>query len=189
MVAPSRLSPSLAAAGELLAGKRCLVALSGGPDSAAAAWLATRYALSARAIHVHHAWPSSDLMAQAATAVARHLDIPLEMVSVEPPAGASPEAQARLVRYRALLAMPDPDEAIVVGHTRDDQAETVLFNVVRGTGTSGLSGIPNRRERSCAPSLRVSRREVEDLVDSAQLPAVADPANADLSLTRNRCGP
>ena len=162
------------------------MAVSGGPDSAVAAWLAAAHGASVRAIHVHHGWPSSDVMADAAKTVARHLEIPLEVVHVEPPEGPSPEGQARIVRYRALLAAAHPDEVIVVGHTLDDQAETVLFNVVRGSGTRGLSGIPQRRGAIVRPLLRVSRGEVEDLVAAARLPAVADPANADLALTRNR---
>lgn len=186
MAAPGRLSASLAAAGRLLEGRRCLVALSGGPDSAVAAWLAAAHGASVRAIHVHHGWPSSDVMADAAETVARHLQIPLEIVHVEPPAGPSPEGQARMVRYRALLEAAAPDEVIVVGHTLDDQAETVLFNVARGSGTRGLSGIPRRRGAIVRPLLEVSRGEIEDLVNSERLPAVADPANADLALTRNR---
>lgn len=176
----------LGRAGDMLAGRRCLIALSGGPDSAVAAWLAIRFASETRAIHVHHGWPDSDVMARAAEAVALHLGVPLRVVRVHPGNGASREAQARHARYEALFGAAEPDELIIVGHTRDDQAETVLFNVARGGGARGVSGIPARRGPIVRPLLSVSRAVVEELVAADRIPTVDDRANHDSGLTRNR---
>jgi tRNA(Ile)-lysidine synthase len=82
---------------------------------------------------------------------------------------------------------------IAVGHTSDDQAETILHRVIRGTGPRGLAGIPERRELSSSPRLtlvrpllRVSRQEVRSFLAAMQQPYREDASNADLSRTRAR---
>lgn len=180
------LPDTLAVVGRRLEGRRCLIALSGGPDSAVLAWLADRYASSARAVHVHHGWPGSDTMAEAAAAVAQAVGIRLEVVRVSVAEGPSPEAQAREARHRALVGAARPGEVIVLGHTRNDQAETVLFNVARGAGPRGVAGIQEETSLLFRPLLDVERGDIEAAVESLSLPAVHDPANADPNLTRNR---
>ena len=119
-----------------------VIALSGGPDSAAAATLAREAGMAIRAIHVDHGLPGSAVMRSAATAIAAELGIDLEVVEVHP--AVTTETALREARYEALLTHIDPNETLVTGHTSDDQAETVLMNLLRGAGPRGLAGMPRR---------------------------------------------
>lgn len=160
-----------------------LVALSGGADSAALAALVA-YRRSTRVMHVHHGLPSSDRMEQAARAIANRLNLPLvvETLKVEP----FREGPARRERYRLLESALIADEWLLTGHTRDDQAETVLANLMRGAGSGGLAGIPARRGRVVRPFLEVSRSETREFATLAELAWFDDPQNDDLSHQRNR---
>lgn len=162
-----------------------LIALSGGADSGVLAWLAQLRGGPVRALHVHHGWPGSDRMEDAARAVADHLALPIEVVSVEPRLGSSPEAAARDARYEALVAALAPGEVLLTGHTLDDQAETVLANLLRGTGLDGLTGMPRQRDRIHRPLLGIRREELRELAALIALPFRDDPANLDLALRRN----
>jgi tRNA(Ile)-lysidine synthase len=114
------------------------------------------------------------------------LHIPLEVVMVAVPDGASPEGRARQVRYEALVAASEPGDVVLTAHTLDDQAETVLLNVVRGTGPRGLSGIPVWRPPNInRPLLRATRSETRELALLVGLPFFDDPMNQDMSLSRN----
>ena len=167
-----------------------VVALSGGADSAIAAWALTQAAQGSssgvRAVHVHHGLAPSDLLEKAARNIAEALGIALAVVSIEVPSGPSPEGQARNARHRALEETLGAGELIVTGHTRDDQGETVLGNLVRGAGTGGLSGIPARRGRWRRPLLSFSREQIRNLADALSLPYYDDPANTDMRHMRNR---
>lgn len=161
-----------------------VIALSGGADSAACAWLAVRRGLPARAVHVHHLLPASEPLAGAARSVAATLDLPLTVVWLErTPAG---EAEARDGRYRALEGELSGGETLVTAHTRDDLAETVLAALLRGAGTDGLAGIPPRRGRVARPLLGVWRSETRELATLAGLPWLDDPANEGDHALRNR---
>lgn len=160
------------------------VALSGGADSAALAVLAIQSGLEVSLFHVHHGFDASDMLAAAASEIADRLGIALETVSVAVGEGASLEAQARDARYGALTKVDGP---VVTGHTRDDAVETMLINLVRGTGADGLTGIPyHRRPNVYRPILDVSRSETREIAALADLPFRDDPANESLDLTRNR---
>ncbi len=130
--------------------------------------------------------PGRRLWSEAARAVAAALERDLTVVGVDVPEGASTEAQARTVRYRALLAALRPDEILVTGHSADDAAETVLINLGRGTGLAGLSGIPAERGPVVRPLLGVRRSELLALAQEKSLPFGLDPANADSEFLRNR---
>ncbi|NND84798.1 MAG: tRNA lysidine(34) synthetase TilS [Acidimicrobiia bacterium] len=161
------------AATDLLDGRPGVVALSGGADSAAAAWACGAGAV--RAIHVHHGLPASDAMLSAATAVADALSLPLTVVRVDL---ANPsETAARAARWGALRDALDEDEVVVTGHTKDDQAETVLLNLVRGAGPEGLGGMRQRTD-VVRPLLGCSRAEVRALAEAHGLPFADDPENA-----------
>lgn len=163
-----------------------LVALSGGADSAVCAWVALEAGgTRVRAAFVHHGLPASESMARAAREVAASLDLPLRELSVRVPEGPSPEGQARSVRYRALEEAREPGEWLLVGHTADDQAETVLANLLRGAGSEGLAGIPVRRGPIVRPLLEVTRSETRELASLLGLPWRDDPANRDPDLRRN----
>ena len=160
------------AATELLDGRPGVVALSGGADSAVAAWACG--AAAVRAIHVHHGLPASDDMATAATAVAESLSLPLTVVRVE--LSTPSETAARDARWRAVRATLEGGEVVVTGHTRDDQAETVLLNLVRGAGPEGLGGM-RQHEGVVRPLLDLGREEVRALAFAHGLPFVDDPEN------------
>lgn len=161
-----------------------VVALSGGADSAVCAWAAAATGRPVRAIHVHHGFPASPHLEKAARAVAEELGIPLTVEQVTVPVGASPEGQARTVRYRVLESTPGTHESLLTGHTADDQAETVLGNLLRGSGAEGLAGIPRRRGRIVRPLLDVYRAETRELATLLGLPWVDDPANVDPAFRR-----
>lgn len=165
--------------------ERIVVALSGGADSAVGAWAAHQLGDEVRAVHVDHGWPASAALRQAAERVSKYLAIDISVVAAQARPGPSPEGQARLVRYEALEGETAQDEWLLTGHTMDDQAETVLGNLLRGAGAAGLSGIPTRRGRIIRPLLDVSRAETRELAALIGLPWMDDPTNQDTSLRRN----
>jgi tRNA(Ile)-lysidine synthetase-like protein len=163
-----------------------VVALSGGADSAALAWLCVRAEREVRAVHVNHGFSHSQRLEAAARSISDALDIDLDVVTVDVPAGSSPEARAREARYSAFAGAVRSAEILLTAHTLDDDAETVLLNLIRGTGTRGLAGIPRWRPPSIArPALDVRRAEMREIAALARLPYYDDPMNADLGLTRN----
>ncbi len=161
------------------------IALSGGADSAVCGWAAGQIGSTVRAIHVDHGWPASAILRSAATDIAGHLEIPLVVIEAQARSGSSPEGQARLARYEALEGELTTGEWLLTGHTMDDQAETVLGNLLRGAGAVGLTGIPRRRGNILRPLLDVSRSETRELATLLRLPWIEDPTNLDNSLRRN----
>ena len=162
-----------------------VVALSGGADSAALAYLLVHLGRGFRAVHVNHRLAASARLEEAARAVARLLGADLEVAGIEIPHGASMEAQARTARYRALLASLRPEETLLTAHTRDDQAETVMMNLLRGSGPAGLAGISPESGALARPMLAVTRSETRELAALAELPYLDDPSNLDTSYRRN----
>ena len=156
---------------------RPLVALSGGSDSLALAVVAavavdTRAApewrAGAGAVVVDHGLQSgSAAVAQRAAAVARALGLdPADVVRVRvPEVGQGPEAAARTARHAALAgaAHRHGSDAVLLAHTRDDQAEQVLLGLARGSGTRSLAGIPRRRGVLLRPLLDLTRGELEEI--------------------------
>lgn len=160
------------------------VALSGGADSAALAYLCVRAGTNTRAVHVHHGFPASDRLSDAASDIAGSLGITFEVIEVEVSDGPSPEAMARNARYGVLEAVDSP---VLTAHTRDDSVETLLMNLLRGAGLEGLAGIPVFRPPNIhRPLLEVTRSETREIATLAGLRFMDDPMNEDLGLTRNR---
>jgi tRNA(Ile)-lysidine synthase len=160
------------------------IALSGGADSAALAYLALETETEADALHVHHGFEGSARLAMAAQAIADQLGITLETVMVEVEPGPSPEDRARAARYAVF---DRSERSLLTAHTRDDNAETMLINLIRGSGAEGLTGIPAHRLPAIyRPMLEVTRSETREIATLAGLKFVDDPMNEDLSLTRNR---
>ncbi|MPZ87007.1 MAG: tRNA lysidine(34) synthetase TilS [Nitriliruptorales bacterium] len=179
----------------LPAGATTLVAASGGADSAALALLARRARpdLHLVVVHVRHGLRDDAADAAAAAALARALDCDfVERKVTVTPGGRGMEAAARQARYHALreVARKRDAAAVLVGHTADDQAETVLLALGRGTGTGGLGGMrPVRHEGSVAvirPLLRLRRAEIRAAAAAAGLRTVEDPTNADPDQRRRR---
>ena len=161
-----------------------VVALSGGADSAALALLVREAGHVLSALHIDHQLPASPMLADAAAAVAAQLDIAIDVESVTIGDGPSLEERARDARYQVFGRSRLP---VLTAHTRDDSVETMLINLIRGTGVTGLTGIPRfRSPRVHRPMLDVSRDETREIAVLAGLGFVDDPMNEDLSLTRNR---
>lgn len=162
------------------------VAVSGGADSATLAALAAETGELRGCVHVHHGFPGSDLLADAALEIAAKIGTPIDVVNVVVPDGPSPEAQAREARYQALNDAADPKASLLLGHTRNDQAETVLLNLIRGAGVSGLAGIPYHRPPNIyRPLLDITRTETREFATLAGLRFRDDPTNADPAIRRN----
>lgn len=167
-------------------GTPVVVALSGGADSAVLTWAICQGDRAVRAVHVHHGWIASDRMESAAAAVAGRLEVDLREVRIATSGPGSPEEVARHARYGALQQMIRPDELIATGHTLTDQAETVLGNLIWGSGLDGLRGVRRRRNSLVRPLLEVTRSETRELARLLRLPFVDDPANQDEAFRRVR---
>jgi len=174
-------------------GVRILVATSGGPDSTA---LVAALALLEKAgevgplaaLHVDHGLRAG-VEAEAALIgrVCERLGVPFRTVRVKVGAG-NVQAAARSVRYAALRAEAARTGAsrIATGHTRTDQAETVLLRLARGAGARGLSGIPPRRGLVIRPLIDRSRPEGLAFLARQGLAWSDDPTNATPRYARNR---
>lgn len=177
-------------------GDRVLLAVSGGLDSMALLDLGAREASSGRLEisvgHVDHALrPSSidDARFVAAACEARGFPVFSERLSWGlTPAAQISEADARRARYAALRRMAAEAKATVIctAHTRDDQVETLLMNLVRGGAVDGLGGIALRRRDLVRPLLSVSRPELLRFVRQADLSWREDESNLDPRFLRNR---
>lgn len=170
--------------GQALGDDSLVVALSGGADSAVLAWALRECGRSPRAVHVHHGWPGSERMESAARAVADRLRLELTVVRVDTSGPGSPEAVARQARYEAFRRQLGAGERIATGHTLDDQAETVLGNLLWGSGLDGLRGIHRHRPGLARPLLEVTRTQTRELAALLGLPFADDPANQDASYRR-----
>lgn len=178
----------------LSGGDLVLVALSGGPDSlalaAATAFEAPRLGLRAGAVIVDHGLQeNSGQVAAAAAAAARAMGLePVRVLRVEVGAGGGPEAAARSARYKAFdAAVADTGaSAVVLGHTLDDQAETVLLGLARGAGASSLQGMAPASGRYLRPLLAVPRSVTHAACAAEGLTPWTDPHNSDLSFSRVR---
>ena len=169
-----------------------LVACSGGADSlalaAAAAIVATRTGLGVRAAVVdHRLQPGSGEVASrvVASLASLGLDAVVLPVAVES-AGEGVEAAARRARYAALAAESRPGEIVLLGHTLDDQAETVLLGLARGSGTRSLAGMPRRREDFVRPLLGVRAATTRAVCAELGLTAWTDPQNEEPRFARTR---
>lgn len=188
MAEPRRLTQLAAAVEEAidLPAGPLVVALSGGADSAALLWMCRRLGRSARAVHIHHGLAASDQLEASARSVVKALNVDLAITSVSVPPGASPEAQARSVRYEALEEAALGGEWVLTAHTSDDQAETMLDHLLRASGLDGLRGIRARRPPFARPFLSVSRSQTRELATLAGLEWMDDPLNQDPDPLRNR---
>ncbi|GGQ43541.1 tRNA lysidine(34) synthetase TilS [Couchioplanes azureus] len=179
---------------ELTAGP-VLVACSGGADSlalaAAVAFVAPRLGVAAGLVTVDHGLQDGSAARAAEVAAwgrSAGFD-PVEVVTVDVAGRAGgPEAAARDARYEALSAAAERcgATAVLLGHTRDDQAETVLLALARGAGPRGLAGMPRRRGLFVRPLLDVSRADTRGACAALGLAAWQDPHNADPAYARAR---
>lgn len=189
---------------------RCpiLVAVSGGPDSVVL--LRVLHSLQFESQnqtsinqlivgHVNHQTRGADSIADErfAQTLAAQLNLPfvanrLEPALVDSKKQLQSEGSLRDARYAALIEMAQANGAryIATGHTADDQAETILFRILRGTGIGGLGGIPNLRVVNDSitivrPLLSVTRREIELLLTELDQPFCVDQSNSESKYSRN----
>jgi tRNA(Ile)-lysidine synthase len=164
-----------------------VVACSGGPDSLALLALAAALHLAPIAVYVDHGLrPESADDARVVARTAEQLGVASRAVSVCVEPGSNLEARARDVRYNALeRARVDAAAPVVLlGHTADDQAETVLLNLLRGSASRGLGGMAVRRETLVRPLLRFRRADTEAVCAAVGVTPARDAMNDDPSFRR-----
>ena len=189
---------ALQADGLSLHGRTIVVGLSGGADSVALvdalASLRRRRGFRLVAAHLDHGLRSGSRDDAAfCAAFCATLDVPLRAATADVRARAARERggleqAARRERYAFLRAVRDEEgaAAILVAHTRDDQAETLLLRLLRGAGATGLAGMRPRAGDILRPLLDVSRADVLDHLRERGLAWREDPSNADPAHRRNR---
>ena len=152
-------------------------AVSGGADSLALLVLAVESGCEVTAIHVDHGLRAgSEREADVVATAAERWGAAFRSITVEVEPGSDLEARARRARYDAL------PPGVLTGHTADDQAETVLLNLLRGAGLDGLAGFdPGTR-----PLRALRRRETHKLCADLGIQPVHDPSNDDPRFRRNR---
>lgn len=189
--------------GMLKKGDGVVVAVSGGPDSVALLFLLNslkkEFNLSLQIAHLNHKLREGESEEDASFVenLAQKLNIPLviEEENVLKKAQGqkrSLEEMGRQLRYDFFvkLAQGKKIKKIAVGHTKDDQAETVLMRIIRGSGSGGLSGIPATRQiEDCLiirPLIESSKKEIEDYLKKNKISARLDSSNKEKRFFRNR---
>ena len=177
-----------------------VLAVSGGPDSIALMWLAARWRRTLRrgprliAVTVDHGLrPEAAREARDVKRLAKHLDLPhrtLRWSGAKPKTGVP--AAAREARYRLLAEVARAGGAthILTAHTRDDQAETLLMRMLRGSGIAGLAAMARQSERDgvwlAHPLLNVPKSQLIATLNKAKIAFADDPTNRDTNFTRPR---
>ncbi|MDC7279056.1 tRNA lysidine(34) synthetase TilS [Butyrivibrio fibrisolvens] len=186
-------------------GDRVVLGLSGGPDSVCLFFvllaLKEEYDLDIHAIHVNHCIREGDADEDQAyvESLCRDFEVPLKVVRADIPAmvaesGRSTEEEARMARYETFEAYAMELEAeeeegsvkIAVAHNADDNAETVLFHMARGTGLDGMCGIVPTRGRIIRPLLEVPKAEILEFIHDNEIAYCVDETNAEVTYDRNR---
>jgi len=180
--------------------RHVMVACSGGPDSLALAAVAAYFGrrghvdghpLTVGAVVVDHQLQegSAEVASRTAEALAELGLAPVEIRTVTvAAAGMGPEAAARAARHAALDAgaAQQGAEAILLGHTLDDQAEQVLLGLARGSGTRSLAGMRPARGKLLRPFLGLRRADTEEICAVEELDPWHDPTNTDPAFARSR---
>lgn len=173
------------------------VAFSGGLDSYVLlhAMSALRAALNGTelcAVHIHHGLHAdADDWARLCQQRCAALSVPLRVLRVDADAlpGQSPEAAAREARYRAVATLMSAGDVLLTAHHRDDQAETLLLQLLRGSGPRGLAAMPVVASFAAGthirPLLDVSRNDLLEYAQASGLQWVEDSSNADVRFDRN----
>lgn len=197
MAATNRSSPLVAGLAARLSelirpGQRLLLAYSGGLDSCVLlhllANLRGELGFDLHALHVHHGLsPNADDWARFCEEACAALDVPLRVAHVRVAAdkGNGVEAAARRARYQALSETEA--DFIVLAHHQDDQAETLLLQLLRGAGVKGLAAMAvlDRERRLLRPLLDYSRSELQQYAVACNLDWIEDESNQDLRYDRN----
>jgi tRNA(Ile)-lysidine synthase len=173
--------------------RRLWVGYSGGADSEALLWLLAsavqRPRDRLRAVHViHHLHPDCRAWAEHCVARCAALGVPLDVREVRVGRAGGLEAAAREARYQAWSALLGEGDLLCTAHHREDQAETVLLRLLRGSGMDGLAGMPARRRLGqgwlLRPLLDLPRERLRAVNAEAGVVVIEDPANQDLGFDR-----
>ncbi len=186
--AVAELSAAVAAFGKayLPDADRWCVAVSGGPDSLALTAVAARLRPTAALVVDHGLQAGSADAAAAAREQALALGcVAAQVLRAQVGSDGGPEAAARTARYQALDAARE-DCAVLLGHTLDDQAETVLLGLGRGSGARSIAGMRPHDWPWCRPLLGVRRSVTHAACAELSLPVWRDPHNTDRRFTRSR---
>lgn len=179
------------------ASRRYCIAYSGGLDSRVLLHLCSQLqgeptAPKFVAVHVHHGLQSAaDAWADHCRDTCLQNGMPFRLLQVDarPRPGQSPEEAARTARYRALRSMLSEGDILLTAQHRDDQAETLLLQLLRGAGLDGLSAMPESAPFPpgllLRPLLEFSRQDLQTYADAHGLAWIEDPSNRDLSFDRN----
>lgn len=175
-----------------------IVGYSGGADSTALLHMLTRLQadlmIHVHAAHLHHGIrPEADADVELCQSVCERLGVPLHVARVDVPRlaeeeGLTIEEAGRQARYAFFERLADEIGAVAIAtaHTRDDQIETILINLLRGTGPRGLRGMPYQRGRIIRPLLDVSREQTHTYCREQNLPTCFDRTNLDPRQLRYR---
>ncbi|RKU16507.1 tRNA lysidine(34) synthetase TilS [Candidatus Poribacteria bacterium] len=180
-------------------GETVLVAVSGGADSLALLYglhaLRTQLSCKLHVVHLNHCLrPDADADAEFVQQHAARLELPCTIQRVEVPRLAkqwklSVETAGRKARYQFYESVCTEVSAtkVALGHHQDDTAETVLMNLIRGSGATGLKGIPPVRDRKfIRPLTRSTRQNIETFLTSIDIVPRYDVTNTDTNYLRNR---
>ncbi|MDP4179513.1 MAG: tRNA lysidine(34) synthetase TilS [Bacillota bacterium] len=180
-------------------GDTVIVGISGGPDSVclvhALHYISLQFSLKVIAVHINHMLrgEEADLDESYALELCRELSIPFYSDKIDVRRMAIQESKSleeagRIVRYKQFEFYADKFDAqkIAVAHNRNDQVETVLMNIIRGTGLDGLKGIQYKRGRIVRPLLDIDRQEIEKYCKANNLSPRIDSSNLQNSYTRNK---
>ncbi|PCM46252.1 tRNA lysidine(34) synthetase TilS [Marinobacter sp. ANT_B65] len=174
--------------------RRLWVALSGGLDSTLLLHLAAHCHSGVRAVHINHqlqhnAGKTENFCRELCVRLGVSLVVQPVDVRLASGSGEGLEEAAREARYEAFEALLEPGDILLMAHHGDDQAETVLFRMIRGSGVAGLAGMPGSRAlgagRLVRPLLGFERSELEDFASSAGISWIDDPSNTDQRFDRN----
>ena len=180
-------------------GDHVLVGLSGGPDSLCLLnvlkELKFKYKLKISASYIDHGLRPNDIPKEIefCQKICNNLDIPFYTKSVNVKEYAQQEKinlqeAARILRYGALdqISLNINANKIAVAHNADDQAETVIMRLLRGSGPAGLSGIPPVRKKIIRPLIEIERVEIEEYLRKNNIEYIKDPSNESLKYLRNK---
>ena len=174
--------------------QKLVVAYSGGIDSHVllSSLHELRPSIPLEAIYINHQLQSeANNWGLHCDKICLSLGIPFKQITVNatPLSGESPEEKARIVRYEALSKILMKDHCLLTAQHQDDQAETLLLQLLRGSGVEGLSAMPLCRSLGLGvqmrPFLAVSRQEIESYAKDHKLQWVEDPSNQELTIARN----
>ncbi len=180
-------------------GDRVILAVSGGPDSTCLLDILNRikeqFKISLIVAHVHHGIREKEADAEARFVRLKcsHLNLLFHQLSLSVPEmakemGLSIEQAGRVARYKFFreLAVKHQAQKIALGHHADDQIETILMRLIRGSGIRGLRGIPPKRGIFIRPLIECSRLEIEDYCKRRNLAYCFDSTNKELKYFRNK---